>query len=168
MSTGVAAFIRLMKHPLKFRMFLLSKLPSAYFTGVRVKEVDENRCMTTVPYKWFSKNPFRSTYFASLAMAAEMSTGALALAHLYQRKPTVSMLLVKLEADYFKKAADRTSFVCNDGKLIQQAIEESIATGEAKTVRARSTGTNKAGETIAEFFITWSFKARLRDKEGRR
>jgi hypothetical protein len=160
MNPNIAAFTSLMKHPFKFRMFLLSKLPSAYFTGVRVKEADEKKCVTTVPYKWFSKNPFRSTYFASLAMAAEMSTGALALAHLYKRKPSVSMLLVKLEAEYFKKAVDKTTFVCQDGELIQRTIEESIATGESKTVRARSTGTNKAGAVVAEFFITWSFKAR--------
>ena len=164
MDPDVAAFSKLMKHPLKFRMFLLSKLPSAYFTGVRVKDVDEKKCITTVPYKWFSKNPFRSTYFASLAMAAEMSTGALALLHLYKREPSVSMLLIKFEADYFKKATDRTSFVCYDGELIQKAIEESVTTGEARTVKAKSTGTNKAGETVAEFFITWSFKARTINK----
>ena len=160
MNPGTASFIKLVKHPFKFRMFLLSKLPSAYFTGVRVKEVDEKKCVTTVPYKWFSKNPFRSTYFASLAMAAELSTGALALAHLYKRKPTVSMLLVKLEAEYFKKAVDRTKFVCEDGDLIRKTIEETVATGEARTVRAKSTGINQAREVVAEFFITWSFKAR--------
>lgn len=160
MNTNTAAFIRLMKHPLKFRIFLLSKLPSAYFTGVRVKEVDEKRCVVTVPYKWFSKNPFRSTYFASLAMAAEMSTGALSMAHLYKKQPPVSMLLVKLEAEYFKKAIGKTSFVCSDGELIQKTIEESISTGEARTVRAKSTGINKEGEVVAEFFVTWSFKAK--------
>ncbi|TMI72750.1 MAG: DUF4442 domain-containing protein [Bacteroidetes bacterium] len=160
MNSNTAAFIRLMKHPLKFRLFLLSKLPSAYFTGVRIKEANEDKCITTVPYKWFSKNPFRSTYFASLAMAAEMSTGTLALIHLYKRKPSVSMLLTKLEAGYFKKATSKTSFVCNDGQLIRQAIEESVATGEPRTVRAKSTGMNDNGEMIAEFFITWSFKAR--------
>jgi hypothetical protein len=160
MNSNTAAFIRLMKHPLKFRLFLLSKLPSAYFTGVRIKEANEDKCITTVPYKWFSKNPFRSTYFASLAMAAEMSTGTLALIHLYERKPSVSMLLTKLEAGYFKKATSKTSFVCNDGQLIRQAIEESVATGEPRTVRAKSTGMNDSGEMIAEFFITWSFKAR--------
>jgi hypothetical protein len=160
MNSNTAAFIRLMKHPLKFRLFLLSKLPSAYFTGVRIKEANEDKCITTVPYKWFSKNPFRSTYFASLAMAAEMSTGTLALIHLYKRKPSVSMLLTKLEAGYFKKATSKTSFVCNDGQLIRQAIEESVATGEPRTVRAKSTGMNDSGEMIAEFFITWSFKAR--------
>jgi hypothetical protein len=163
MNSDTAAFTRLMRHPVKFRMFLLTKLPSAYFTGVRIKEVDAKKCVTTVPYKWFSKNPFRSTYFASLAMAAEMSTGALALAHLYKRKPSVSMLLVKLEADYFKKATDRTTFECNDGELFQKAIEDSIATGEARTVTAKSTGINKAGEMVAKFLVTWSFKARVRE-----
>jgi hypothetical protein len=163
MNTGnanTASFLKLMKHPIKFRMFLLSKLPSAYFTGVRVKDADEKKCIVTVPYKWFSKNPFRSTYFASLAMAAEMSTGALSMAHLYKRKPSVSMLLVKIEAEYYKKAADKTTFICEDGEQIQRIIEESIATGEAKSVRAKSIGTNKAGEIVAQFFITWSFKAR--------
>jgi acyl-coenzyme A thioesterase PaaI-like protein len=160
MNPGTAAFSRLIKHPLQFRLFLLSKLPSAYFTGVRVKEIDEKKCVVTVPYKWFSRNPFRSTYFASLAMAAEMSTGALAMGHLYKRKPSVSMLLVKLEANYFKKAVSRTKFVCEDGELIQKAIEESIATGEARVARVRSAGSNEQGESVAEFFITWSFKAR--------
>jgi hypothetical protein len=160
MNPHTAAFIRLMKHPVKFRMFLLSKLPSAYFTGVRVREADEKKCVVSVPYKWFSKNPFRSTYFASLAMAAEMSTGALSMAHLYKRKPSVSMLLVKLEAEYYKKATRLTTFTCEDGDLIRQTIEDSIATGEAKSVRARSTGTNEHGEVVAQFFITWSFKAR--------
>lgn len=160
MNPATSAFIQLMKHPVKFRMFLLSKLPSAFFAGVRVREADEKRCVVTVPYKWFSQNPFRSTYFACLSMAAEMSTGALAMAYLYKRKPAVSMLVVKVESEYFKKATDRTRFMCEDGDQFRKAIEESIASGEARTVRARSVGTNKEGEIVAEFFITWSFKAK--------
>ncbi|HET6769683.1 MAG TPA: DUF4442 domain-containing protein [Chitinophagaceae bacterium] len=149
-----------MTSPLKFRMFLLSKLPSAYFSGVRVKSIDENRCEVTVPFKWFSQNPFRSTYFACLSMAAEMSTGALALAHLYKRKPAVSMLVVKSEGEYFKKAVDKTTFVCEAGSEIKKMIEEAVATGEPRTIIAKTTGKNKAGEIIAEFFFTWSFKAK--------
>lgn len=139
---------------------MLTKLPSAYFAGVRIKYADECKCAVTVPYKWFSKNPFRSTYFACLSMAAEMSTGALAMAHLYKRKPAVSMLVVKVESEYFKKANDITTFTCEDGLLVRKAIEESIATNEARTVRAKSVGINKAGEKVADFFITWSFKAK--------
>ena len=160
MESNFQLFSKQMTSPLKFRMFLLSKLPSAYFSGVRVKAIDENRCEVTVPFKWFSQNPFRSTYFACLSMAAEMSTGALALGHLYKRKPVVSMLVVRTEGEYFKKAVDQTTFVCEAGSEINKMIEEAISTGEARTIRAKTIGKNKAGEIIAEFFITWSFKAK--------
>lgn len=160
MNPHTTSFIKLVKHPVKFRMFLFFKLPAAYFAGVRVREIDEKRCVTTVPYKWLSQNPFRSTYFACLSMAAEMSTGALAMVHLYKIYPPVSMLVIKVESEYFKKATGRTSFVCEDGELFQKTIEETIATGEPKTLRAKSVGANKEGEIVAEFYITWSFKAK--------
>ena len=158
MNPHTSSFIKLLKHPVKFRMFLFSKLPTAYFAGVRIKDVDEKYCVVTILYKWFTKNPFRSTYFACLSMAAEMSTGALAMAHLYKINPPVSMLVIKVESEYFKKATGLTIFVCEDGEAMQKAIEESITTGEARTVRAKSVGKNKNGEIVAEFYITWSFK----------
>ena len=166
MNPKAKDFVRMMKHPLKFRMFLLTKLPAAYLAGVRLREVDEKRCMVSVPYKWLSQNPFRSTYFACLSMAAEMSTGSLAMAHLYRSNPPVSMLVVKVDSEYFKKATGRTYFVCEDGELFQKAVEETIATGEARTVKAKSIGKNKEGEVVAEFYVTWSFKAKLPTPKG--
>lgn len=160
MNPHTPTFIKLMKHPVKFRMFLFTKLPAAFIAGVRIRAVDEKKCEATVPFKWLSQNPFRSTYFACLSMAAEMSTGALAMAHLYKINPPVSMLVVKVESEYFKKATGRTSFVCEDGDLFQRAIVETLATGEPRTVRAKSVGTNKEGDKVAEFFITWSFKSK--------
>lgn len=151
-------FIQRVRHPIAFRLYLLWKLPAAFFSGVRVREIDEQHCVTTVPYKWFSQNPFRSTYFACLAMAAEMSSGLLILAHAYRRTPPVSTLVVKFEAGYFKKATGRTRFVCNDGALLLAAIEKAIATGEPQMVVSASTGFNKQGDKVAECLITWSFK----------
>ena len=160
MESNFQLFSRQMTSPLKFRMFLFSKLPSAYFSGVRVKSRDENQCEVTVPFKWFSQNPFRSTYFACLSMAAEMSTGALALGHLYKRKPAVSMLVVKTEGEYFKKAVNKTTFVCQDGLQIKEMIDEAVDTGDARTIRAKTIGKNEAGDLVAEFYITWSFKSK--------
>lgn len=156
----VTSFIRLVSHPIKFRLFLLTKLPAAFFSRVRVRAISEQSCTVTVPYRWFTQNPFRSTYFACLAMAAEMSTGVLAMAHIYKRQPAVSMLVLKVAGNFIKKAADLTTFTCNDGALIQQMIAESIATGEGRTVTAKSIGVNKVGEIVAEFLVTWSFKAK--------
>lgn len=153
-------FIRLVNHPVKFRLFLFAKLPSAFFAGVRVRKMDEASCVVTIPYKWFSQNPFKSTYFACLSMAAEMSTGALAMAHLYKRQPSVSMLVVKVESQYYKKATGVTIFTCSQGHEIREAIEQSIITGEGKTIRVETVGRNSLGEKVAEFWVTWSFKAK--------
>lgn len=160
MTPHTESFIKLLRNPFKFRSFLFYKIPSAFFAGVRIKEVDADRCVVTVPYKWFSQNPFRSTYFACLAMAAEMSTGSLAMAHVYKNKPEISMLVVKVDSSYFKKAGGITTFTCQDGKLIGETIAKAIATGDGQSIIANSVGVNKNGELVAEFFITWSFKVR--------
>ncbi len=154
------AFMKMVRHPLKFRLFLLFNLPSAYFAGVRIKFISEEKCAVTVPYKWFSKNPFRSTYFACLAMAAEMSTGALTLSHIYKRSPSVSMLITDMSAEYYKKATAVTTFVCRDGIALRDAVEEAIAADGNNIITVKSTGTNEAGEMIAEFSFTWSLKVR--------
>lgn len=153
-------FLRLIKHPVKFRLFLLSRLPAAFFCGVRVRYADEKKCVASVPYKWLSQNPFKSTYFACLSMAAEMSTGVLALAHIYKRQPSISMLVSKVEGNFLKKAVGRTIFTCEDGQVIKQTIEDAIISNEGKIVTAKSYGRNAAGEIVAEFAITWSFKVK--------
>lgn len=160
MKPDTTSFIQLMKHPVRFRMFLLAKLPAAFFSGVSIKELDEKHCTTAVPFKWLTQNPFKSTYFASLSMAAELSTGVLGMMHIYKRQPAVSMLVVKVEANYFKKATGKTFFTCRDGEQMKKMIEESIVTGEPRTIIAKSVGINESAEIIAEFFITWSFKAK--------
>jgi len=145
-------------------MYLLFKLPAAFFSGIKVKGVNEEKCITSVPYKWLTQNPFRSTYFASLAMAAEMSTGAIALSNVYKRKPTISMLVTKMESTYFKKATDIIFFTCEQGKEIASIIDEAVETGEGKSIVAKSTGKNKMGEVVAEFLFTWSFKTKSNNK----
>ena len=158
MNSSSENFIKMIKHPVKFRMFLFWKLPAAFFSGVRIKEMDQKRSIVSVPYKWLTQNPFHSTYFASLAMAAEMSTGVLAMMHIY-KKP-VSMLITNLEASYFEKAIGKTYFVCEAGKEIFNTIEEAISAEEAKSITVKAAGTNKDGELIAEFLFTWSFKVK--------
>jgi hypothetical protein len=153
-----AAFFSLINHPIKFRLFLLQKLPAAYFSGLKVKDVNENFCSVSVPYKWFTRNPFLSTYFACLSMAAEMSTGILAMAHVYKRLPKTSMLVIAIEGKFYKKAIGKTTFVCQEGSFIQQAVEKAIALNEPETIRVLSSGYNDSKELVAEFWVTWSFK----------
>jgi hypothetical protein len=153
-------FLKLVQSPVKFGFFLFSKLPSAYFSGVRVREFSYEKSLVTVPYKWFSQNPFKSLYFACQAMAAEMSTGLLAMLHVYGRKPAVSMLVIKIEGEFLKKGVSVVSFVCKDGEAMEAAIEEAVRTGDSVQFKAKSIGTNEQGEVVSEFSITWSFKVK--------
>ncbi len=162
----ISPFLKLLKHPVKGRMFLFTKLPSAFFAGVRIVHCSPDRCVVKVPYKWFSQNPFRSTYFACLAMAAEMSTGVLAMANIYGRKPAVSMLIVKMEMAYLKKATGITWFECNDGLDIAEAVHRTVESEEPVTCRARSVGKNSANEIVAECFFEWSFKRKRTTENG--
>lgn len=161
MNPNFNLFSRLISNPLSFRFFLFQKLPAAFFAGLRIQHFDSNSCTVKIKYSWFSKNPFKSVYFAVEAMAAEMCSGMLAFGQVYQRNPKISMLVVKMEVNFIKKATGTILFTCEDGAAIQAAINESIASGEGKTLVCVSKGKNSANETVAEFFITWSFKAKV-------
>ena len=154
------AFYRLLKHPLQFRLFLLAQLPAAFFSGLKVESIHVDACTVSVPYKWLTKNPFGSTYFASLSMAAELSTGALAMANIYKQKPSVSMLLVSIEGNFYKRATGKTLFTCADGKAIKETIQQAIASNNPQTIKACSTGYNTENEKVAQFWYTWSFKVK--------
>lgn len=154
------AFIKRIESKFLFRFFLWMKLPVAFWCGVKLKHIDLKKSIATVPYKRLTQNPFKSTYFACLAMAAELSTGIFPLIAIQAASKKVSMLVVKLEAEYFKKATAVTFFTCEDGEKIFNAIEQTIASGQAVTIVCESVGKNAAGELVAKFFLTWSFKVK--------
>jgi len=131
-----------------------------YLAGLRIRELSTKSSLVTIPYKYLTKNPFKSMYFACLAMAAEMASGAISMALLFKTEPKVSMLVRNIEGEFTKKAVGLISFRCNDGEAIQKAVEETKATGEGVTVTATSTGTDETGDAVAVFKVTWSFKAK--------
>lgn len=146
--------------PWRMRGFFLAKLPLALAAGLRVTAVDRRRCMVSVPYGWRTTNPFRSTYFAALSMAAELSTGGLAMIATRSAPAPVALLIVGLEASFEKKAAATTTFTCADGDAIFAAVAGTLASGEPATVRAESIGRLPDGVVAARFAFTWSFKRR--------
>jgi len=152
-------FLRRANTPLKMRLFLLWKLPAAWFMGVRVRSCNLEKCIVELPYGWRSQNPFRSTYFAAQCAAGELSTGLLAMAHL-QEKPPVSMLVLHIEADFVKKVAKTLTLTCSDGALFQAIIQKAIETGEAQVFQAESIATLPDGREAARVRITWSFKSK--------
>jgi hypothetical protein len=68
------------------------------------------------------------------------------------------MLVANNKGNFSKKATGRITFVCNDGNLIEQAIQKTIETGEGQTFWMKSIGTNEKGEQVSEMDFEWSVR----------
>ncbi|CAN5220518.1 hypothetical protein BH20GEM2_BH20GEM2_05040 [soil metagenome] len=148
---------RLLK-PWAMRAYLAAKLPLALFAGVRVRALTERRCEVSVPYGWRSTNPFRSTYFAAQAMAAEMSTGLPALLAVRSSDVPVSMLVVEMWATYEKKATATATFTCDQVAELFAAVRGAREGGEPTVAQVDTVGRLPDGTIVASFTFTWSFK----------
>ena len=162
MNTQFQQFQKLILNKFKYKLFLLFKLPMAFFSGLNVIEFTAQKSVVTVKFKWLNQNPFQSIYFAVLAMAAELSTGILAFGQIYKRNPSISMLVVKLEAEFYKKTTGKIYFTCTDGDKITEAIEQSILQNIATTIQCTSIGKNSKDEVVTKFTFTWSFKTKTK------
>lgn len=143
-----------------FKLFLLKNMPIALLAGLRIRALTAESAVVSIPFKWLSQNPFKSVYFATQAMAAEMSTGVLGMMAIQGSPYRVSMLVLKLEAEYTKKAAERVYFACENGDEIMAAVNKTLTDGLGVTVNCKSIGRLKDGTIVSTFTIVWSFKAK--------
>lgn len=138
--------------------FLLYKLPSAYFSGVRVVEMNDHKAIARVKHQWINQNPFNSLYWATQGMASELVTGVLLMVHIANSKKKLSMLVTAQNGEFYKKATGRISFVCEEGEKIKAVIDRAIETGEGQTLLLSACGTNEQNEKVSQFTYTWSIK----------
>lgn len=146
--------------PRKLNLYLLFNLPSAFICGVRTKYLDDYKCIVTVKHRWINKNPFKSMFWAVQGMAAELSTGALVMSKIKKSGKNISMLVANNNASFTKKATGRITFICEDGAQLDQAIDQTIATGEGCTVWMQATGTNANGLEVSKFNFEWTLKVK--------
>src|SRR5437868_11646522 len=124
MQDRAQLFKSLWTSPIGVRAMLWAKLPLAAFAGLRVRKLDGSGADVTLPAGWKTQNPFRSTYFAAQAMAAEMSTGAPALLFIEESGQKISSLVTGLRAKFTKKATLRATFTFDQGPAMRAAIDE--------------------------------------------
>ena len=109
-------------NPWAFRYYLWKTLPLAACAGLRLRNLDESSCTVSLPGGWRTQNPFRSTYFAAQAMAAEMSTGAPAMALVAGAPASVSMLVREVRGVFSKKIEGESLFTFSDVAGIRAAV----------------------------------------------
>ena len=160
MNTEQKKLLKRYNNRLLVKTISIFKLPMAFLAGLKIVHIDEEVCRVSTRLTFLTKNPFRSTYFAVLSMAAELSTGLYALLFITGIKPSVAVIITGLNARFLKKATGTTIFTCREGEKLRQAVVQARETGEPAATTVKSIGKNEAGETVAEFEFTWSFKQR--------
>lgn len=161
--TGQEAFDRNRRRilrPWTFRGYLWTRLPLAAFAGLRLVRLDAQACVVALPGGWRTRNPFRSTYFAAQAMAAEMSTGAPALVLVESAGVSVALLVREVRGTFTRKAVGESLFSFEEVGPMRAAVDAAAAGGDGTSFVARSTGRLADGTVVAEFEVTWSFRRR--------
>jgi len=145
---------------LRYNLFLLKKLPSAYFCGARIKSIDSNQCEIKIALNWFNKNPYKSMFWAAQGMAAELTTALMITDKIKKSGYDVSMLLISNNANYYKKATGLIVFNCNEGAEIDEMMNKLISSNTSQTITLSSTGINQNNITVSKFIFEWSLKIR--------
>ena len=130
----------------------------AAISGMRIKDLSEDKCAVSVKFKWLNQNPFRSTFWAVLGMTAEMSTGALLLCYSKASSPPFRFILVGNSSTFSKKAKGISRFTCLDGEKIRTTLQKMNASNPDTSIILESNGYNEEGEKIATFTFTWKLK----------
>ncbi len=156
LNDAAKSYLSKMTNPFIFWWAMLVKLPSVVFWKIKIKTLNLEKCEITIPFFWRSQNPFRSIYFAALAGAGELSTGLLCQLAL-AGKGKFSMLVVDFKAEFNKKADQKITFICDQGLELNELIA-SLKPQDTGKITLITKGINQDGESVAKFFITWSFK----------
>lgn len=157
MTNDPQSYRQALMHPVKYRFYMLWRLPSLIFWGVKVSAINATASTVKMKHRWTNQNPFGSIYFSALNGAAELSTGILVQAAIQGKLP-FSMLVVESKASFFKKAKGTISFTCTQGSEVQNTIDALNADGGNTTLWLSSKATNEAGELIGEFAFKWALK----------
>jgi hypothetical protein len=146
--------------PSSIKFFTLFKLPAAYFSGVRVRSIDEKQCTVRVRLNFMNKNPFHSMFWAVQGMAAELSTGALIMHALHQTNTKASMLVIENKATFSKKAVGRINFSCPQGEAVSAAIDAAKETHTPQQIWLHAKGLDKLGDEVSSFSFLWTIKVK--------
>lgn len=143
--------------------FAKFKVPMIGYTGARLVSIDDDKVVVKIKLKRRTKNHFNSMYFGALSVGADVAGGLFAVYHAQQIKTQVAPIFKSFEAQFHLRAESDVWFVCEQGLLVRNAIEQTKASGERvnQPVRVEAyTQTSKGKEHVASFVLGLSVKAK--------
>ncbi len=158
-SPGTQKLIKKISSPWGFRAFGFKYIPILWFSRASIQEISEGKIRVKLPFRWSTKNPFKSVYFAAQASAAEISTG-LAFYFPARHYGNISMLVKEMHVVFHKKAKTDLIFECKQIKEIAEFVDSVSRDSEGREFTAKSVGYDKENNIVSEFNFVWTLKSR--------
>tara|TARA_B100000029_G_scaffold257956_2_gene254680 strand:- start:878 stop:1357 length:480 start_codon:yes stop_codon:yes gene_type:complete len=144
------------------RIFSFKKVPMIFYTRPWIQDLSLSKIEVVIPLNRKTKNHLNSMYFGALCVGADVAGGFLALSIIQNKKKDVSIIFKDFKAEFLKRPEDNVHFYCEDGQIINVAIDKAISTSERCNVPI----TIKAMvpiidlEPVAIFSLTLSLKSK--------
>ena len=154
---------RLWKETLWVRAWSLRNVFLLFFVKPSVLELNDRRCEIVIPLNWRTRrHDIKAMYLGTLCMGGDVAGGLIAFSMLGRSKQRVSFIFKDIKGEFFKRAEDDVHFSCEDGPLIADLLQRTLASREREeaTVTVTATVPKKLGkEPVARFQLTLSLKA---------
>lgn len=149
------------------KLFAWRYIPLIGFCSPKIIRMDDKTVEVTMPHKWRTKNHLGSIYFGALAIGADLAGAFLVFTKAKARGVNANFAFKDVEGKFLKRPESTVHFISHDGDVIDQMLDESIATGERvnRPVSVIVTCPEKNGDDVmASFTLTLSIKAKARSK----
>ncbi|AYV19890.1 MULTISPECIES: DUF4442 domain-containing protein [Vibrio] len=143
--------------------FGFMKVPLIWLCRPKLLELNEEKVVINIPLRRRTKNHLNSMYFGVLAVGADVAGGFMAMNKAQKRGNKVSLAFKEVEGKFLKRPEADVQFVCSDGRLIDEMLDETIRTGERVNRPVKITAicpSLHGDEPMAEFSLVLSLKAK--------
>jgi len=94
-------------------------------------------------------------FWAVQGMAAELATGAIILSEVRSSTVPISMLVIRNEAEFLKKAKGKITFTCTDVPLVKNQFATYLQSETGTRFWMQSEGVDEQGEVVSRFRFEW-------------
>ncbi|MDF2179917.1 DUF4442 domain-containing protein [Aliiglaciecola sp. CAU 1673] len=147
------------------KFFAWRYIPLIGFCSPTILRMDNQALEVRIPHGWRTKNHLGSVYFGALAIGADLTGAFLVQFKAKQRGINASFAFKDVQGEFLKRPEADVHFLSEDAELIDQMLDESLATGERinKPVSVVVTCPSLNGnEPVARFTLTLSIKAKAK------
>lgn len=146
----------------KKMVFLLGffKIPMVFYVRPQILQVDSSTVKLKIKIRRRTKNHLKSMYFGALAVGADIAGGIHAFYFSEKLGGKVSFAFKDMKATFHKRAESDVTFVCNDGHIVEAAVNKSKSSGERVNETVKVEAFNTDNEVVATFEMGVSVKVK--------